>query len=189
VVRQSLRGRAQGLIWLLLAAGLFALPLVAGSQNIGSVQLTQPNAWLQRYDRAMIAYGAGDYAKAYSEFRDLADFGSAGAQTMLGHLYWTGKGVAQSYGKGFMWFHRAAERGYAPAQLALGRAYAQGLGTSQNRLRAALWLSLAAGRGATGVQSLAQVELKTVTARLTTSQKQEVEKLRRAWRPDVALMP
>jgi uncharacterized protein len=188
-VRKRQRGSAQALIWVCLASGLVALPLVAGSQNFGPSLAGQPNAWLQRYDQALSAYRAGDYARAYIELRDLADFGSAGAQTMLGHLYWTGKGVAKSHGRAFMWFSRAAERGYAPAQLALGRAYAQGLGTRKDQVRAAFWLSLAAERGAPSVKTVARTELKAISAGLSKDQQQAVTKLRRRWRPDVALMP
>ncbi len=187
--RQALQGNAQLVAWFLLAVGLGALPLLAGPQTRQTISTEQTNIWLKRYDMAMNQYHVGNYTAAYSGFRDLADYGSAGAQTMLGHLYWSGKGVTQSHGKAVMWFHRAAERGYAPAQLALGRAFAQGLGTQQDRVQGAMWMSLAAERGATSVQSIAQQELARLTKDFTQAQLNAVTQRKRSWRPDVALMP
>jgi uncharacterized protein len=188
-IKLAVQGNAQLMVWLLLALGLCALPMVAGSQNMQMASAGQTNMWLKRYDRAMNDYRFGKYDAAYAGFRDLADYGSAGAQTMLGHLYWAGKGVEQSHGKAVMWFHRAAERGYAPAQLALGRAYAQGRGTRQDRVRGAMWVSLAATRGTSNVQSQASQEFQALTKDFTPEQLNDVAVRARSWRPDVALMP
>jgi TPR repeat protein len=204
----------QWFIWLLLAMGLMALPLVADSQNMPMASKARANHWLQSYQQAMARYQTGDYSNAYKQFRDLADFGSAGAQTMIGHLYWAGKGVPQSYGKAFLWFHRAGQRGYAPAQLALGRAYATGHGIKQDKVAAAMWLSLVVARSAPSLQvqalqapslqapslqapslqapslqAQAKQELQKITAGFTTAEQTALADYKRRWRPDVALMP
>jgi uncharacterized protein len=182
-------GGMQTIIWLMLALGLCALPLVAGSQNMRSGSAARANHWMQNYHLAMQDYNAGDYATAYKRFRDLADFGSAGAQTMIGHLYWTGKGVEQAPGKAFLWFHRAAQRGYAPAQLATGRAYALGKGIKQSNIDAALWLSLVEARGAPDLRAEARKELAKVMVGFTADDLSKLNDLKQHWRPDVALMP
>jgi uncharacterized protein len=182
-------GGMQTIIWLLLALGMCALPLVAGSQHMRAGPASRANHWMKNYHLAMQAYNAGQYAAAYTRFRELADFGSAGAQTMIGHLYWTGKGVEQAPGKAFLWFHRAAQRGYAPAQLATGRAYALGRGIEQSNVDAALWLSLVEARGASEMRAEARKELAKVTKSFTADDISKLNDLKQHWRPDVALMP
>jgi uncharacterized protein len=189
IMAQRSAGGMQTIIWLLLALGLCALPLVAGSQNMRSEPTSRANRWVQNYQLAMKAYHAGQYTAAYTRFRELADFGSAGAQTMIGHLYWTGKGVEQAPGKAFLWFHRAAQRGYAPAQLATGRAYALGKGIKQSNIDAALWLSLVEARGAPNMRAEARKELAIVTMGFTADDISKLNDLKQHWRPDVALMP
>jgi TPR repeat protein len=179
----------QMLFWLILVFGLGVLPLLASSQLQHMRQTHRTNHWLQNYSRAMHDYRTGNYLHAYERFRSLADVGSTGAQTMIGHLYWTGKGVEQTYGKAFMWFHRAAARGYAPAQLATGRAYARGYGIEQNKINAALWLSLADSRGTTTLQTQAHRELLAIMTSLSPAEQKRVEYLKQQWRPDVALKP
>jgi uncharacterized protein len=182
-------GGMQSIIWLLLALGLCTLPLVAGSQNMRSGSIARASHWMQNYQLAMQAYEAGHYTTAYKRFRDLADFGSAGAQTMIGHIYWTGKGVEQAPGKAFLWFHRAAQRGYAPAQLATGRAYALGKGIKQSNIDAALWLSLVVARGAPNLRTKARKELAKVMVGFTAADLRKLNDMKQHWRPDVALMP
>ncbi len=188
-LKQYKRGCTQSLIWLLLMLGLCTLPRVAGSQNAQTASAVRANPWLQRYQQAMDFYHAGQYAKAYARFHELADFGSAGAQTMLGHMHLTGKGVPQSAGKSFIWFYRAAERGYAPAQLALGRAYVQGQGVKRNKIRGALWFSLVTARGTPSLRASAQAELDRIIPGFSVADRGALDKLKRDWRPDIALMP
>lgn len=189
IIERRTAGRLQTVVWILLALGLCSLPLVAGSQIFRPVPKAHANHWLQSYNQAMQAYQSGQYATAYQRFRTLADFGSAGAQTMIGHLYWTGKGVEQAHGKAFMWFHSAAQRGYAPAQLATGRAYALGRGIEQDDVKAAMWLSLVDARGTPALRAQARPELAQVMKRLTADEVQTLNNLTQHWRPDVALMP
>ena len=66
------------------------------------------------------AYRAGDYAKAEKLLIPLARHGDARAQSVLGHLFYDGKGVPRDYKKAAKWFHLAATQGEAQAQYALG---------------------------------------------------------------------
>jgi uncharacterized protein len=179
----------QPLLWLTLAISLCVLPFVAGSQVADSARLPDTNIWVQRYSDAMDRYEAGDYASAYTQFRTLADYGSAGAQAMLGQLYTSGRGVAKSDARAAMWFHRAAERGYAPAQLALARAYRDGRGVKADKIKSGMWFNLAATRSAAAIEQPAKAELAALTAQLSPAAQNEISTRLKAWRPDVALMP
>lgn len=57
------------------------------------------------------AYKQKDYFTAIKEFRTLAEQGHAEAQTMLGYMYASGKGVIQDYIQAHVWFNLAAAQG------------------------------------------------------------------------------
>ncbi len=57
------------------------------------------------------AYKQKDYFTALKEFRTLAEQGHAEAQTMLGYMYASGKGVLQDYIQAHLWFNLAAAQG------------------------------------------------------------------------------
>src|SRR5208283_1550740 len=78
------------------------------------------------------AYDGGDYAKAYKEFKDLAEHGNAGAQYFMGKMYELGNGVLQDWGEALKWYLKAAEQGNADAEHNLGYMYANGRGISQD---------------------------------------------------------
>lgn len=99
------------------------------------------------YQKGMDAAQAGDHATALREFRDLADEGHAGAQSLLGSMYNEGLGVTQDYAEAVKWFRLAAEQGDAGAQHDLGMKYLKGQGVSQDFEEAAKWVRLAAEQG------------------------------------------
>jgi TPR repeat protein len=76
-------------------------------------------------------------------FLPLAEKGHAKAQTSLGFLYSTGRGVPQNYMEAARWFQRAAEQGDPTAQYMLGLMYDKGHGVRQNYIEAHKWLNLA----------------------------------------------
>ena len=49
------------------------------------------------FDDGKAAYDRGDYAKAYKEFKPLAEQGDIVAQFYLGVMYDFGRGVSQDY--------------------------------------------------------------------------------------------
>jgi len=93
------------------------------------------------------AYRHGDYAKAATLWRTLAEKGDAEAQYRLGTLYAEGKGVEHNDATAVTWFQRSAEQGNALAQYNLGASYAAGLGVAKNEKEAANWFRRAADQG------------------------------------------
>jgi uncharacterized protein len=91
----------------------------------------------------MAAYRRGDLADAVRQFREAAAQGDVHAQTALGNLYGSGKGLRQDDAEAVKWYRMAAVKGYAPAQNALGFQYAAGHGVPQNFLLAYMWFDIA----------------------------------------------
>lgn len=123
-------------IWILGAVLALATPLAAA-----------PNWSVAALDAGFDAYAAGDYAGAHTQFRTLANHGSAIGETMLGTMYARGQGVGADAATAATYWFRAANRGYAPAQLALARALAAGHGVAQDSGAAWVWAQLAVARG------------------------------------------
>lgn len=109
----------------------------------GGVGLAQDNR------TAWAAYDRGDYATAFREWSVLAAKGDAIAQSALGLLYQTGRGVAQNDREAVRWYRLAAEQGDAAGQVILGDAYLVGRGITQDYREAARWYRLAAEQGIT----------------------------------------
>lgn len=70
---------------------------------------------VQAADKAMEAYTAGDYARAYKLWRPLADKGEREAQFIIGSMYEHGQGVAVDLAKASDWYRKAASRGHEVA--------------------------------------------------------------------------
>src|SRR6201995_5747128 len=97
------------------------------------------------------AFDRQDYVAASQEFIPLAERGNAAAQSYLGFLFETGRGVPQNYTEAAMWYRRAAEQGDSRAQYSLGLLYDRGQGVPQDIVEASKWLNLstaASPRGA-----------------------------------------
>jgi TPR repeat protein len=97
--------------------------------------------------KAASAYEKQDYAAALKEVRPLAEKGDALAQTILGLMYYNGRGVPQDYAQGVAWFRKAAAQGNSVAQDELGRAYRFGRSVPQDYAEAASWFRKAAEQG------------------------------------------
>ena len=69
-----------------------------------------------------------------------AEAGDRRAQSRLGVMYRTGRGIAQSDAKAFRWFREAALAGDAAAQHYLGLFYLSGVGTDIDLEEATVWL-------------------------------------------------
>ena len=80
-------------VWLLLAASLFS------------------QAALADLFTAQLAYHKGDYARAFKDYRELAELGQPIAQYNLAILYENGEGVRQSDLNAYAWAELAAENG------------------------------------------------------------------------------
>jgi TPR repeat protein len=99
------------------------------------------------FDDGVAAYNKGDYSKAYTEFKRLAEQGEATAQYNLGVMYHKGQGVQQDDVGAVKWWLKAAERGHVKAQFFLGVACDNGYGVPQNHAEAVKWYREAAVQG------------------------------------------
>ena len=88
------------------------------------------------------AYNRQDYVRASNIFIPLAEHGVAPAQTWLGFMFHTGRGVPQNYTEAAMWYRRAAEQGDSLAQYSLGLLYDKGQGVPRDVIEASKWLNL-----------------------------------------------
>lgn len=93
------------------------------------------------------AYDRMDYAAALRLWRPLADEGNVFAQTAMGMMYQTGKGVPQDLTEALRWYRLAAYQGDANAQFNLGVMYSNGQDVAQNYKEAMKWYRLAAYQG------------------------------------------
>eukprot|EP00729_Bicosta_minor_P020177 gene20177-biopygen10446 len=69
------------------------------------------------------------------------------AQSNLGIMYYTGKGVKQDHVEAAKWFRKSAEAGYANAQYNLGNMYRNGKGVEQDHVEAVKWYRKSAEAG------------------------------------------
>ena len=97
----------------------------------------------------------GEYAKAFKQFKHLAEAGNAEAQHNLAMLYRTGKGVKKDFKESAFWFRKAADQGIADAQYFLGYMYDTGEGVMKNKQYAYVWYRKAAEKG----HGMAQINL------------------------------
>ncbi|OPY98206.1 hypothetical protein A5906_33625 [Bradyrhizobium sacchari] len=96
----------------------------------------------QSLRQGVSAFQRQDYAAASRVFIPLAERGNAAAQTYLGLMFETGRGVPQNYTEAAMWYRRAAEQGDSRAQYSLGLLYDRGFGVPQDIVEASKWLNL-----------------------------------------------
>src|SRR5215831_603246 len=97
------------------------------------------------------AYAQKDYDTAFKELTPLAEQGNAGAEFLLGKMYWSGQGVLKDSGQALKWLKLSATQGNADAQFFVGSYYllpqtdvAEGLN----------WLRLSAQQGDQDAQLL-----------------------------------
>ena len=125
--------------------GLYSGPLKQAAIDLATaVGLASPP---RNADAAMAAYQNGDYATALELSRPLADQGDARAQSILGLIYYGGRGVPRNDNEAVRWFRRAADLGDATGKLYLGVMFADGRGVPQDYAEAARWYRLAADLG------------------------------------------
>ena len=111
----------------------------------------------------------GKTAEALKWYRLAAAQGDAQAQSNVGHMYETGRGVAQSYGDAADWYRRAADQGLATAQYNLGVLYDNGHGVARDYQEAAKWYRLAAGKATPTRNTVSAFCTTTATACRTTT--------------------
>ena len=96
------------------------------------------------FRQGVSAFNRQNYVLASQIFIPFAERGDPAAQTYLGFMFETGRGVPQNYTEAAMWYRRAAEQGDSLAQYSLGLLYDRGQGVPQDIVEASKWLNLAA---------------------------------------------
>ncbi len=96
----------------------------------------------QSLRQGVAALNRQDYMAASRVFIPLAERGNPAAQSYLGFLFETGRGVPQNYTEAAMWYRRAAEQGDSLAQYSLGLLYDRGQGVPRDIIEASKWLNL-----------------------------------------------
>jgi len=99
-------------------------------------------AQAQSLRQGISAFNRQDYMRASQVFIPLAERGEASAQTYLGFMFETGRGVPQNYTEAAMWYRRDAEQGDSLAQYSLGLLYDHGQGVPRDIVEANKWLNL-----------------------------------------------
>jgi TPR repeat protein len=93
------------------------------------------------------AFLAQSYKLAMARLKPFAENGNARAQSYVGSMYDSGRGVERNYAEAMRWFSMAAEQGDAYSQMHLGFLYEQGLGATRDEKVAAQWYAKAADQG------------------------------------------
>jgi peptidoglycan hydrolase-like protein with peptidoglycan-binding domain len=88
----------------------FKRALLAGGLLLASAGLS-----LADYNAGSAAFNAGDYTRAFQEFRQSAYAGNSLAQYMMGRLYAEGRGVGEDKLAAYMWFDLSASNGNSRA--------------------------------------------------------------------------
>ena len=88
--------------------------------------------YADEYQKGRDAFNQLDYKTALSIWRPLAKKGHVHAQTRIGYMYDSGRGVPQSYAKAAEWYRKAADLGDRSAQFNLGLLYEHGKGFPKN---------------------------------------------------------
>jgi hypothetical protein len=99
-------------------------------------------SYAQSLQQGVASFNRRDYRQASHVFIPLAERGDAAAQTYLGYMFETGRGVPRNYTEAAMWYRRAAEQGDSLAQYSLGQLYDRGQGVPQDIVEAGKWLNL-----------------------------------------------
>jgi hypothetical protein len=127
------------------ALGVYREPITQSVVGLAqAIGLASP---VQNADAAYAAYQRGDYAAALRLADPLAAEGDARAQSMLGLVYYRGRGVPQDLNEAVKWFRLAADRRDAAAQFYLGVMYSEGQGVPQDYDEAVKWYRRAADQG------------------------------------------
>jgi uncharacterized protein len=112
-----------------------------------------------------------------------AERGDPRAQTAIGFMYETGRGLPQDYMLAAAWYQRAAQQGYPRAQHLLGLLYDKGQGVAEDYVTAHTWLNLAAaGAGRREREHYLRMR-NAIAGKMTVAQITEAQWRARHWRP------
>ncbi|QOZ25742.1 DUF3857 domain-containing protein [Bradyrhizobium sp. CCBAU 51753] len=101
------------------------------------------------FDEGVKAFAAKQYKLAMTRFKPLAEGGDAKAQSYVGHMYESGRGVERNLGEALRWFLMAAEQDDSYSQSQVGVLYESGQGIAHDEKLAAEWYAKAANHNNT----------------------------------------
>lgn len=119
------------------------------------------------FRQGISAFNRQDYVSASHIFIPLAEQGIPAAQSYLGFMFQTGRGVPQNYTEAAMWYRRAAEQGDTLAQYSLGLLYDRGQGVPRDIVEASKWLNLATAGAPRGAREARARIRDAVTTKMT----------------------
>jgi TPR repeat protein len=99
------------------------------------------------FRNGLTAFNDGSYTRAQEAWVPLAEAGDARAQTGLGFMYYSGRGVPRDSVRAAEFFQRAAEQGEPTAQLFLALMHFKSDGVPMNAPLAMMWVELAMAGG------------------------------------------
>ena len=104
------------------------------------------------FDEGVSAFAAKQYQLAMTRLKPLAEGGDSRAQSYLGNMYESGRGVERNYGEAMRWFLMAAEQGDPYSQSQVAGLYEKGRGVARDEKLAAEWYAKAANQNETHAQ-------------------------------------
>lgn len=131
-----------------------------------------------RFEDAKAAYDRGQYAKALSVIRPLAERGDARAQHLLSVMHLFGNGTHVDKCASTIWADRSARQGYVPAFHRLAWAYFSGHGIPRDEAMAYRW-ALAADREG---YRFAREDLGMFGSGLSKQQRMRIQASMKTWR-------
>ncbi len=152
--RASVSGRARRVMF--VAAAAMALSVFAGDV-----------AEAATFRQGVSAFSRQQYLLASQIFFPLAEQGDPAAQSYLGFMFETGRGVPQNYTEAAMWYRRSAEQGDSLAQYSLGLLYDKGQGVPQDIVEANKWLNLSTASAPRGAREARARLRDAVTTKMT----------------------
>jgi TPR repeat protein len=128
------------------------LPLLAFALLlIGPARAEDADAFFRH---GLDAFNAARYDRASAAWGPLAAAGDARAQSGLGFMYYSGRGVERDSTRAADFFNLAAEQGEPTAQLFLALMYFRSDGLPANLPLAMMWMELAMSGGQSGAYEL-----------------------------------
>jgi TPR repeat protein len=137
----------------------------------------------QSLGHGISAFQRQDYVTASRVFIPLAERGNVAAQSYLGFLFETGRGVPQNYTEAAMWYRRAAEQGDTRAQYSLGLLYDRGFGVPQDIVEASKWLNLSTAAAPPQAREARVRILDAVTTKMTRGEIAQARLRALEWAP------
>lgn len=130
------------------------------------------------FRNGLTAFNEGSYARAQALWTPLAQAGDARAQTGLGFMYYSGRGVPRDSVRAAEFFQRAAEQGEPTAQLFLAQMYLKSDGVPTSAPLALMWVELALAGGQVEAFELRGIIMQSITG----AERDEAWRLFARWR-------